>query len=113
MEYIDKLLLDFTERATKAFEEHPEYLTFAENEDTYLAIRWGMHDRAVLVISLSTEFKNAVIFGDKIDSLSSFPKYSKPKVATIIQSVLDSMSHKVDIKECIRLIENWEQYGKK
>lgn len=55
----------FADQAAKNFAEHPEYATFGDVEpDTWFAVRWGMHKRAVLVFKISDT--QPVVYGDLI-----------------------------------------------
>lgn len=48
----------FAERAAKAFADDPKMFTYSDGsiaEDQLFAVRWGLHDRAVLVFEIKDE----------------------------------------------------------
>lgn len=60
---------EFAERAAKHFAEHATSATYGDVEpDTWFAVRWGLHNRAVLVFKLGDE--QPVIYGDLIAEVS-------------------------------------------
>lgn len=62
-------LVDFGKRAAEHFIEHPEHSSFGDLEpETYLALRWGLHDRAILVLKLDPDF-HPFVYGDCIRPL--------------------------------------------
>lgn len=49
--------LAFAKKAIAHFAEHPEHSTYGEaDNDTWFAVRWGLHGKAVRVFRISTEF---------------------------------------------------------
>lgn len=63
----------FAERAAKAFLDEPKMYSFTDGDikpGVYLAIRWGLHDRAVLVLKLA-EDHTPLIYGDLIPMVAA------------------------------------------
>lgn len=61
-------VIAFAERAALFFEEDPKHWTFTDDDvagGELFAVRWGMHDRAVLVFRLDDGFEPR-IFGDLV-----------------------------------------------
>lgn len=57
----------FANRAGLHFADHPKHWTFAEGDPEageLLALRWGLHGRAVLVLRVAEEVP--VIYGDLV-----------------------------------------------
>jgi hypothetical protein len=63
-----KDLVDFIERATKNFNENPTHHTYGDIEpNSWFAVRWGLSDRAILVLKLHDEYTPFVV-GDQLES---------------------------------------------
>lgn len=67
----DQTVIDFARTAADHFASHPGHATFGTDEfgpspGELIALRWGSHDRAVLVVRISEEF-DPVVFCDAID----------------------------------------------
>src|SRR3990167_4128231 len=60
-------LLEFAKTAAAHFESHPKHYSYGGLPDPgeYLALRWGSHMRAVLVLKLD-EYFEPTIYGDLI-----------------------------------------------
>lgn len=56
--------LDFAEAARKCFDEDPQATTYANEiaPGEFFAVRWGSHDKAVLVLHISEDHE-PVIYG--------------------------------------------------
>jgi len=65
----------FAEKAAAAFAGDPEMTSFTDGEiapGVLLALRWGSHKRAVLVLRLD-EIHQPTIYADLVDGLDDVP----------------------------------------
>lgn len=74
--YMDRQeeIIDFAKRAAACFAEHPEFWTYADGDPTpgkLLALRWGLHGRAVLVCRLDD--CDPMIFADLVPPTEARP----------------------------------------
>lgn len=61
--------IEFVKKAAARFKDSPELATFTEGEiepGCFFAVRWGMHNRAILIFKLDDCFE-PVIYGDVIE----------------------------------------------
>ncbi len=53
-----RAMLAFVEKAAKSFSKEPRQCTYGTMEPgSWLAIRWGLMDRGVMVVKLSDDFE--------------------------------------------------------
>lgn len=69
--YDEQTVLDFAHAAADHFASHPGHAVvgtdaFGPSPGEFLALRWGSHDRAVLVVRIDEDF-DPVVFCDAVD----------------------------------------------
>lgn len=59
-------LTTFVKKAAETFAERPDMASFGDlKPGTLLGLRWGIHDRAILVVRLSADH-DPIVFGDVV-----------------------------------------------
>jgi len=88
MRHISKDQLEFVRKAMDYMKKHSECLTYSLLDDNYLAIRWGLHDKALLVLKIDGEFKDSIIFEDMLQGATAYPRFKEQDMETFALDVL-------------------------
>jgi hypothetical protein len=73
---------EFALAAAASFTEHPTHASYGKLEPgSWLALRWGLHDRAVMVLRLAADFE-PLVYADLVDAATMAPE-PEPNYRTV------------------------------